>query len=67
MARHAVREELRLVQFDQVLHLPALAIDPMQREGTESCLSSAITKGDRHRSSANDNGYRYARRVLCGS
>jgi hypothetical protein len=48
MARHAVREELRLVQFDQVLHLPALAIDPMQREGTESCLSSAITKGDRH-------------------
>src|SRR5271155_1543488 len=27
MARHAVREELRLVQFDQVLHLPALAID----------------------------------------
>ena len=31
----------------------------MQREGTESCLFSAITKGDRHRSAANDNGYRY--------
>jgi hypothetical protein len=38
MARHAVREELRLVQFDQVLHLPALAIDVLVK-----MLRSAFT------------------------
>src|SRR5436190_20615447 len=27
VTRHAIRRQLRLVQLDQVLHLPALAID----------------------------------------
>jgi hypothetical protein len=37
MARHAVREELRLVQFDQVLNLPALAIEH-SRKDVAQCL-----------------------------
>src|SRR6516164_9666310 len=41
MARHAVREELRLVQFDQVLHLPALAIDVLVK-----MLRRAFERGD---------------------
>src|SRR6516162_5304171 len=41
MARHAVREELRLVQFDQVLHLPALTIDVLVK-----MLRRAFERGD---------------------
>src|SRR5207344_23799 len=41
MARHAVREELRLVQFYQVLHLPALAIDVLVK-----MLRSSFERGD---------------------
>ena len=54
------------MQLDQVFHLPALAVDPTQREGTNRVFLDD-RQGDRQRSSANDNGYRYARRVLCGS
>src|SRR5271155_2199133 len=41
VARHAVRGELRLVQFDQVLHLPALAIDVLVE-----MLCGALERGD---------------------
>jgi hypothetical protein len=41
VARHAVRGELRLVQFDQVLHLPALAIDVLVK-----MLCGALERGD---------------------
>ncbi len=41
VARHAVRGELRLVQFDKVLHLPALAIDVLVK-----MLGGAFERGD---------------------
>src|SRR5271163_5125160 len=40
VARHAVRAELRLVQLDQVLHLPALAIDVLVK------MQGAFERGD---------------------
>src|SRR5271163_3057095 len=41
VARHAVRAELRLVQLDQVLHLPTLAIDVLVK-----MLRGAFERGD---------------------
>jgi hypothetical protein len=41
VARHAVGGELRLVQLDQVLHLPALAIDVLVK-----VLRRAFERGD---------------------
>jgi hypothetical protein len=41
VARHAIGRQLRLVQFDQVLHLPALAIDVLVE-----VLGRAVERGD---------------------
>ena len=41
VTRHAVGRQLRLVQLDQVLHLPALAIDVLVK-----MLRRALERGD---------------------
>ena len=41
MTRHAIRRQLRLVQLDQVLHLPALAIDVLVK-----MLRRTLERGD---------------------
>ncbi len=41
VTRHAVRRQLRLVQLDEVLHLPALAVDVLVK-----VLRRALERGD---------------------